>query len=117
MSPVTRLPAMLDFPPSTVHEQEPLAPQTRGDLRSRLWQRLSDPHTYLPGDDKTERRMILLQWLVMPLVLAGCLLPPPGPHDPAIHVAIAALVMIVHPLIYAWLSSMPKQGGLWQRAW
>lgn len=108
---------MLGLLQPTGDMEKSIALATRGDLRSELWQRLSDPRTYLPGGDKTERRMVLLQWLVMPLVLAGCLLPPPGPHDPPIHVFIAGFVMMGHPLIYALLSSMPKQGGLWQRAW
>src|SRR5579883_1608808 len=108
---------MLGLLQPTGDMEKPIALATRGDLRSELWQRLSDPRTYLPGGDKTERRMVLLQWLVMPLVLAGCLLPPPGPHDPPIHAFIAGFIMMGHPLIYALLSSMPKQGGLWQRAW
>src|ERR671938_29012 len=39
-----------------------------------LWGRRPAPRTLLPGDDKTERRMVLLQWLIMPLVLAGLLI-------------------------------------------
>jgi len=51
--------------------------------------------------DKTERRMVFLQWLVMPLVLAGCVLPGPRHGEPATHVFAAALVMTMHPLLYA----------------
>ena len=51
--------------------------------------------------DKTERRMVLLQWLVMPLVLGGCLLPVPRRGEAATHAIVAALVMLAHPLLYA----------------
>lgn len=50
--------------------------------------------------NKTERRMVFLQWLVMPLVLAGCVLPGPRHGEPATHALVAALVMTVHPLLY-----------------
>jgi len=58
----------------------------------------------VPIADKTERRMVLLQWFIMPLVLAGCLLPRPRPHEYAPHALIAAAIMLAHPLLYIALS-------------
>src|SRR5919202_2224281 len=66
-----------------------------------LWGRRPAPR--MPCDDKTERRMVLLQWLIMPLVLAGCLLPPPRLHEPPTHALIAAAIMTMHPLLYVLL--------------
>src|SRR5947207_8299671 len=68
-----------------------------------LWGRRPAPRMLLPGDDKTERCMVLLQWLIMPLVLAGCLLPPPRLHEPPTHALIAAAIMALHPLFYVLL--------------
>ena len=48
--------------------------------------------------------MVLLQWFIMPLVLAGCLLPRPRPHEYAPHALIAAAIMLTHPLLYVALS-------------
>src|SRR5579871_5327089 len=107
---------MGDLPSPATDEAHPTLHSARV-VWGEIWQHFSDPRVYLPGDDKTERRMVVLQWLVMPLVLAGCVLPPPGPHDPSTNVLVAAFIMSVHPLIYALLSSMPKHGGWWQRAW
>jgi len=64
-----------------------------------VWERLvALGHTL--SANKTERRMVLLQWLVMPLVLAGCLLPIPRHGEQATHVFAAACVMLAHPLLY-----------------
>src|SRR2546421_7361135 len=82
-----------------------------------LWGRRPAPRTLLPGDDKTERRMVLLQWLIMPLVLAGCLLPPPRLHEPPIHALIAAAIMAVHPLLYVLLGYVQAPRGTWKATW
>ena len=82
-----------------------------------LWGRRPVPRTLLPGDDKTERRMVLLQWLIMPLVLAGCLLPPPRPHEPPTHALIAAAIMAMHPLLYVLLGHVQAPRGTWQANW
>jgi len=64
-----------------------------------VWERLvALGHTL--SANKTERRMVLLQWLVMPLVLAGCLLPIPRHGEQTTHVFAAACVMLAHPLLY-----------------
>lgn len=47
--------------------------------------------------------MVLLQWLIMPLVLAGALLPPSRPRDPATNALAAGAIMLLHPLLYALL--------------
>jgi signal transduction histidine kinase len=64
-----------------------------------VWERLV-ACGYTLSANKTERRMVLLQWLVMPLVLAGCLLPIPRHGEQATHVFAAACVMLAHPLLY-----------------
>ena len=64
-----------------------------------VWERLAIYGRTLSAN-KTERRMVLLQWLVMPLVLAGCLLPVPRHGEQAPHVFVAACVMLAHPLLY-----------------
>src|SRR5438067_1626227 len=82
-----------------------------------LWGRRPAPRTLLPGDDKTERRMVLLQWLIMPLVLAGCLLPPPRWHEPPTHALIAAAIMALHPLLYVLLGHVQAPRGTWKAGW
>jgi signal transduction histidine kinase len=82
-----------------------------------LWGRRPAPRTLLPGDDKTERRMVLLQWLIMPLVLAGCLLPPPRLHEPPTHALIAAAIMAMHPLLYVLLGHVQAPRGTWKASW
>src|ERR671938_623934 len=82
-----------------------------------LWGRRPVPRTLLPGDEKTERRMVLLQCLIMPLVLAGCLLPPPRLHEPPIHALIAAAIMAVHPLLYVLLGHVQAPPGTWKANW
>jgi len=63
------------------------------------WERLVACGHMLSAN-KTGRRMVLLQWLVMPLVLAGCLLPIPRHGEQTTHVFAAACVMLAHPLLY-----------------
>ena len=82
-----------------------------------LWGRRPAPRALLPGDDKTERRMVLLQWLIMPLVLAGCVLPPPRLHEPPTHALIAAAIMAVHPLLYVLLGHVQAPRGTWKASW
>src|ERR671928_74393 len=82
-----------------------------------LWGRRPAPRTLVPGDDKTERRMVLLQWLIMPLVLAGCLLPPPRLHEAPTHALIAAAIMALHPLLYVLLGRVQAPRGTWKATW
>src|SRR5919197_1296547 len=82
-----------------------------------LWGRRPAHRTLLPGDDKTERRMVLLQWLIMPLVLAGCLLPRPRLHEPPTHALIAAAIMAMHPLLYVLLGHVQASRGTWKANW
>ncbi len=70
-----------------------------GLARAAVWERLVASGRTLSAN-KTERRMVLLQWLVMPLVLAGCLLPVPRHGEQATHAFVAACVMLAHPLLY-----------------
>lgn len=51
--------------------------------------------------------MVLVQWLIMPLVLAGCVIPLPRPQDPPTNAIAAAAIMAIHPLLYAVLGSIP----------
>jgi signal transduction histidine kinase len=82
-----------------------------------LWGRRPVPRTLLPGDDKTERRMVLLQWLIMPLVLTGCVLPPPRLHEPPTHALIAAAIMALHPMLYVLLGHVQPPRGTWKASW
>src|ERR671932_510546 len=82
-----------------------------------LWGRRPASRALLPSDDKTERRMVLLQWLIMPLVLAGCLLPPPRLHEPPTHAIAAAAIMAMHPLLYVLLGHVQAPRGTWQANW
>lgn len=84
---------------------------------AELWGRMVTPTALLSGGDKTERRMVLVQWSIMPLVLAGCLLPPPRPFEAPTHVIAAAAIMAAHPLMYAVLNSLRARGEWWQTRW
>src|SRR5205085_11442479 len=94
-------------------ERTRTSPRPRPDAAAwaALWGHMPAPRTLLPGDDKTERRMVLLQWLIMPLVLAGCLLPPPRWHEPPTHALIAAATMAWHPLPSALLGHVRAPRG------
>lgn len=81
---------------------------------SRLW--ASTPPILLPDGDKTERRMVLIQWLIMPCVLAGCLVPLPQPRE-GLHVLAAAFVMALHPLLYAALRRPRATRPTWRGEW
>lgn len=93
-------------------------PATRPDavawaaLRGRV-----TPRVLIPSDDKTERRMVLLQWLIMPLVLAGALFPAPRPHDPPTHVLAAAALMALHPVLYTLLGYASVARGSPRSRW
>lgn len=71
-----------------------------------LWRHAPSRDAIL-SDDKTERRMVLLQWAVMPLVLAGGLFPRPRPHEPSVHAIAAAAIMAAHPLLYLLVGRLP----------
>ncbi len=75
-----------------------------------LWG-LDAPRAFIPTGDKTERRMVLLQWFIMPLVLAGYLIPLASPGEQLAHAAGAVLVMALHPLFYAVLGRAPRGWG------
>ncbi len=71
------------------------------------WQRFGPWGGRILSANKTERRMVLLQWLVMPLVLGGCALPGARRGEPGTHVLAAALLMLAHPLLYLLFGRAP----------
>jgi len=75
-----------------------------------LWG-LDAPRAFIPTGDKTERRMVLLQWFIMPLVLAGYLIPLTSPAEQVAHAVSAVLVMALHPLFYFLLGRAPRGWG------
>jgi len=85
-----------------------------GQLDAARWAALwglDAPRAFIPTGDKTERRMVLLQWFIMPLVLAGYLIPLTSPAEQGAHAAGAVLVMVLHPLFYAVLGRAPRGWG------
>lgn len=55
--------------------------------------------------------MVLLQWFIMPLVLAGYLIPLTSPAEQVAHAVSAVLVMALHPLFYFLLGRAPRGWG------
>ncbi len=85
-----------------------------GQLDAARWAALwglDAPRAFIPTGDKTERRMVLLQWFIMPLVLAGYLIPLTSLAEQVAHAAGAVLVMALHPLFYAALGRAPRGWG------
>ncbi len=72
-----------------------------------LWGRVV-PRPLTFSGDKTERRMVLLQWYIMPLVLAGSLAPLSASDHASAYVIWAALVMVAHLTVYAVIGRMSR---------
>src|SRR5579875_3302908 len=91
----------------------------RPDMAARVsqWARVAAPRTLFSNHGQTERRMVLVQWAIMPLVLAGCVLPPPRYNEPPTHVWIAAIIMAVHPLLYTLFTRLRELRGTWPAEW